>query len=56
MNDDAPSLPSRRSFIGTSLAVTAGVGVGVALVKTAPARAARGARFDPRPAPFPSVR
>ena len=45
MNDDTPSGFSRRSFIGTSLAVATGAGVGAALVKAAPARAARGAHF-----------
>lgn len=58
MNDDPSALgpirsTSRRDFIGTSLAVAAGAGVASALVKAAPARADRGARFDLTTGSFP---
>jgi len=53
MNDDTPPGFSRRSFIGTSLAVATGAGVGAALVKAAPARADRGARFVHEMGSFP---
>lgn len=53
MNDDLPASTSRREFIGTSLAVAAGVGVASALVKASPARAAKGARFDLGTGSFP---
>jgi len=61
MNDDT-SAPrsldpssglSRRGFLGTSLAVAAGAGVGAGLVAAAPCRAVRGARFNLATGSFP---
>jgi hypothetical protein len=62
MSEATPSSPAgllpahtRRSFITSSLAVAAGVGVGATLVSAAPAGAARQARFDLHTGCFPEV-
>jgi hypothetical protein len=50
---DRPRSPSRREFVSTSLAATAGAGVAAALVTARPAHAARGARFELDSGSFP---
>ncbi len=52
---DPASGSTRREFLGTSVAVAAGVGVAAALVNAAPARAERGARFVMDTGTFPEV-